>query len=214
MNKFFILLMVLMFFVQSAESAKLVIFHTNDMHGRISAEDDSKSIGLAKITAVVKNDTSKNILWLDAGDTFHGLPSINLNRGDVLKIQPFDNNVLLPEISGKVIHEMLELSVEKYPMPKVSFLQGSGMTFDFDPTQPVGQRVSNISIGGRALVETQTYKIATVDLLIFGGDGYSMLKGAKIIKDFGRAGGVLAEYVEKVGVGNVDKCNVEYRRAA
>ena len=68
-------------------TADLVIFHTNDMHARIKPVDDGgKSIGLAEITAAVKAERAKNpdVLWLDAGDTFHGMPDINISRGENL----------------------------------------------------------------------------------------------------------------------------------
>ena len=44
---------------------ELVIFHTNDMHGRILIGDDSgKSIGLAEIAAAVKNATTRRSAFL------------------------------------------------------------------------------------------------------------------------------------------------------
>ena len=67
------------------ETAELVIFHTNDMHARVSHIDDNgQSIGLAEISAAVKNSKLKNpdTLWLDAGDTLHGMPRINISRGE------------------------------------------------------------------------------------------------------------------------------------
>ena len=63
----------------------LVIFHTNDMHARVMTEDDGgKSIGLAEIVAAVKVSKSKNpdTLWVDAGDTIHGMPRINISHGE------------------------------------------------------------------------------------------------------------------------------------
>ena len=65
-------------------AADVVIFHTNDMHARILTTDDGgKSIGLAEISAAVRVTKSKNpdTLWLDAGDTLHGMPVINLSKG-------------------------------------------------------------------------------------------------------------------------------------
>ncbi|MBR2518628.1 MAG: bifunctional metallophosphatase/5'-nucleotidase [Selenomonadaceae bacterium] len=65
-------------------AAELVIFHTNDMHSRIQKGDDGgNSIGLAEISAAVKTTKKNNpmTLWLDAGDTVHGMPIINLSDG-------------------------------------------------------------------------------------------------------------------------------------
>ena len=65
-------------------TAELVIFHTNDMHARVLPDDDNgNSIGFAEISAAVKSEKLKNpdTLWLDAGDTLHGMPRINISRG-------------------------------------------------------------------------------------------------------------------------------------
>lgn len=65
----------------------MIIFHTNDMHSRIQDTDDGgRSIDLAKMAAAVKAVKAKNpaTLWLDAGDTFHGMPLITISRGENL----------------------------------------------------------------------------------------------------------------------------------
>ncbi len=64
---------------------KLIIFHTNDMHARVMAEDDGgQSIGLAEMAAAVKavKSNSSKVFWFDAGDTLHGMPRINISRGE------------------------------------------------------------------------------------------------------------------------------------
>lgn len=68
-------------------AAELVIFHTNDMHARVqTSDDDGKSIGLAEMAAAVKAVKAKNpaTLWLDAGDTFHGMPMITITGGEAM----------------------------------------------------------------------------------------------------------------------------------
>ncbi|MBQ6005261.1 MAG: bifunctional metallophosphatase/5'-nucleotidase [Selenomonadaceae bacterium] len=87
-KKFFGVLMALMIFnVSICAAAELIIFHTNDMHSRIQDTDDNRqSIGLAEIAAAVKTVKAKNpaTLWLDAGDTFHGMPMITISKGENL----------------------------------------------------------------------------------------------------------------------------------
>lgn len=66
------------------ESVHLIILHTNDMHGRILPEDDrGNAIGLPEIAAGVNVIRQHNapVLLLDAGDTFHGMPAINISKG-------------------------------------------------------------------------------------------------------------------------------------
>ena len=90
LKKFFGVMIVvgmLVFGATICSATELVIFHTNDMHARIQDVDDGgKSIGLAEMSAAVKAVKAKNpaTLWLDAGDTFHGMPMITISRGESL----------------------------------------------------------------------------------------------------------------------------------
>ena len=84
-----VLLLSLMFVaplsVVNAAKQELIIFHTNDMHGRIDVSDDSgRYVGMAEITGAVKTVKQKNprTLWLDAGDTLHGMPRITITHGE------------------------------------------------------------------------------------------------------------------------------------
>ena len=79
------LIAVMILNVSICAAAELIIFHTNDMHARVQTTDDSgQSIGLAAMAAAVKEVKSKNpaTLWLDAGDTFHGMPMITISKGE------------------------------------------------------------------------------------------------------------------------------------
>ena len=60
---------------------KITIVHTNDIHAR--AVENKAELGYTRIGAVVKKVKAENpnTLVIDAGDTFHGLPFANLERG-------------------------------------------------------------------------------------------------------------------------------------
>ncbi|MBR0061866.1 MAG: metallophosphatase, partial [Selenomonadaceae bacterium] len=85
-KRFLVALVAMMILnVSICAAAELVIFHTNDMHSRIKVTDDrGNSIGIAQIAAAVKEVKSKNpaTLFLDAGDTLHGMPMITISKGE------------------------------------------------------------------------------------------------------------------------------------
>lgn len=68
--------------VFAQEKETLTIIHTNDTHANVS--DDGKSvIGFAKLASYVENlRKSEDVLLLDAGDMFQGLPFANLEKGN------------------------------------------------------------------------------------------------------------------------------------
>lgn len=63
---------------------KITIYHMNDMHARISTNDDNGlAIGLDQIAKVINKSllNEKNCLFFNAGDIIHGNPYININDG-------------------------------------------------------------------------------------------------------------------------------------
>ena len=63
----------------------IIIYHTNDMHARISTtDDDNLAIGLDKISKIINLTKLNNIntFWFDGGDLLHGTPAINISTGD------------------------------------------------------------------------------------------------------------------------------------
>ncbi|HPW99240.1 MAG TPA: bifunctional UDP-sugar hydrolase/5'-nucleotidase, partial [Sedimentibacter sp.] len=69
-------------FAQDAETVKITVIHTNDTHSRLAGT--SSEIGFAKIAALVKEAkaANPNTLVLDAGDTLHGMPIVNISEGE------------------------------------------------------------------------------------------------------------------------------------
>ncbi|HBJ2621350.1 TPA: 5'-nucleotidase C-terminal domain-containing protein [Clostridium botulinum] len=64
------------------DSTKITIIHTNDTHSRVLSADGG--FGFAKIATIV-NETKKenpNTLLVDAGDTLHGKPIVNVSKGE------------------------------------------------------------------------------------------------------------------------------------
>lgn len=67
-----------------AETAEIVVYHTNDTHGYLSG-DGSSTVGLDKVAAL-KASTPNSIL-VDAGDATQGLPIASLTKGaDVITL--------------------------------------------------------------------------------------------------------------------------------
>ena len=62
------------------------------------------------------------------------------------------------------------------------FPQVSGIRFTFDGRRPPGSRIVDLAINGKPLEEKKTYTLAASDYIaIDGGDGYAMLKTARVL---------------------------------
>ena len=131
------------------------------------------------------------------------LPAGSLTRKDVNALLPFLNVLVMLEVPGKVLVDVLERSVAVYPREFGGFLQISGLTFVFDPSRPAGQRVVRVLVGGQPLEPERRYTLATNSYTAAGGDGYAMLATAKPLvfpQDGPGLAETLLEAIERAGV--------------
>ena len=63
-------------------------------------------------------------------------PKGDFTIGDLKKILPTGNKMVLLKCSGKKLHQALENSVSQYPKLEGRFLQVSGLEYAFDPRNP------------------------------------------------------------------------------
>jgi len=182
----------------------LLIVHTNDLHGRITYQDEGE-IGYTLIAAQVEKlrQQTERVLVLDAGDAFHGTVFATLQRGesiveirnsiaagpvtrgDMLSTLPFGNTAVVIEVSGADLVAMLENGLSAYPAPAGRFPQVSGLTYLFDPEAQPGNRTSDWLVGDEPLDMESPYRLITNDYLAAGGDEYSMLKDKPILFEYG-----------------------------
>jgi len=141
---------------------------------------------------------------INGGGLRENLPAGDVRKRDTMAIFPFGNTLRIAEINGKTIREMLEHSVEFYPASFGGFLNVSGMTFSYDPSQPAKHRVKEILVAGQPLDENKTYTIALVDFQTEGGDGYDMLKNLKIVGEMGTCDEILADYLNAQGMKGIE----------
>jgi len=131
------------------------------------------------------------------------VPAGALTRRDINALLPFLNVLVMLEVPGKVLREVLERSVSVYPRESGGFLQVSGLSFVFDPARPPGQRVVRVVVGGEPLDPERRYKLATNSYTAGGGDGYAMLATAKPLvfpEDGPGLAETLLEAIERAGV--------------
>ncbi|MBN9063664.1 MAG: bifunctional metallophosphatase/5'-nucleotidase [Rhizobiales bacterium 65-9] len=108
-------------------------------------------------------------------------PGQKLSRRDILTELPFGNVTVMVELSGADLKAALENGVSLYEQRAGRFAQVSGMTYEFDPKLPVGQRVTAVTVAGQPLDPAKTYKVAANEFILAGGDGYTSLGKGKVL---------------------------------
>jgi hypothetical protein len=102
-------------------------------------------------------------------------PAGAITRYDVYRWLPFTNTLVMMDLTGAQIRQALENGVSQVEIAAGRFPQVSGLRFTWDDAQPPGSRVVDVSVGGVPLVDTAVYRLATIDFLAEGGDGYTVL---------------------------------------
>ncbi|CAO3432441.1 bifunctional metallophosphatase/5'-nucleotidase [Azospirillum endophyticum] len=115
-------------------------------------------------------------------DALHPAGS-RLTRRDIFAELPFGNVGVLVEMSGQDLISTLEHGVSKVEEKAGRFPQVSGLTMTYDPKAPAGRRVTAVTVGGKPIDPQATYRVATNDYMLKGGDGYAAFPRAKVIVD-------------------------------
>ena len=122
-----------------------------------------------------------------------------ITRKDIFAELPFGNVGVVTELKGSDLLSALEHGVSKVEEKAGRFPQVSGVTFTYDPKLPSGTRVTEAKVGGKPLDPTATYKVATNDYMLKGGDGYGALTRGTVIVDASGAvlmATIVMDYVE------------------
>jgi len=100
------------------------------------------------------------------------LPEGPIDKKLIYEILPFDNSVVIVEMTGAEVQEMFNF-IPTIPRGKGGFPQvseGVQFTVDF-----ISGESRNISINGEPIDPNKTYKVATNSFMADGGDSYTMM---------------------------------------
>jgi 2',3'-cyclic-nucleotide 2'-phosphodiesterase (5'-nucleotidase family) len=117
-----------------------------------------------------------------------------LTRKDVFTELPFGNKTVVTEITGADLLAGLENGFSQAEKGAGRFPQVAGLTVEADLTKAPGARVVSVTIGGKPLDPAATYKLATNDYMLGGGDGYTAFSNGKVLID-ASAGNLMASDV-------------------
>jgi 2',3'-cyclic-nucleotide 2'-phosphodiesterase / 3'-nucleotidase / 5'-nucleotidase len=130
-------------------------------------------------------------------DVSAGLPDGAVRRRDVAGIYPYTNTLVAVRISGAQLKDFLEHASAYYrtiptagsiidpAVPGYNFDAVRGATYRIDLARPVGSRIIELAVGGRAVTPGDSFTLATNSYRAAGGGGYDMLRGARVVYDRG-----------------------------
>lgn len=118
-----------------------------------------------KIMAEKKFGKKVDAAFVNYGGIRYNLPKGDITIGNIFEIMPFDNLVVLQQVSGATLRGFLNKIAADGGWPV------SGMQMGIQDKHAV-----NILIGGQPINDSAVYTIANSDYIANGGDDCSMLK--------------------------------------
>lgn len=146
------------------------------------------------IATALKTHSNADVALINSGGIRASIGKGVVSLGDVISVLPFGNYGVVLELSGADIIEALEYGFADLPNPSGKLLQVAGISFDFN-TSKKKNKISNIMINNDKLDVKKIYKVATLDFVAIGGDGYNMFVNKKILSNEKSMDEILSEYL-------------------
>ncbi len=127
----------------------------------------------------------------------------DISRKNLMDVNAFNNDMCVVEVTGQQLIDVLEHGARECPDPIGGFFQVSGVEFEIhtyretpvicdqldnfiEMDETKERRVQNVLVGGEPIELDKTYTLAgSAYVLTKGGDGLTMLDGAKVLQQEG-----------------------------
>ena len=154
-----------------------------------------------------ENKFNPDFCILNNGGFRNSLNKGSITIGDVFQIMPFDNYLLILEIKGNEMNDLINYIKEK---STTNISRKSGVPLSGIRVKISGDKVSRCMINNQMYDPLKTYKILTTNYLASGGDDMDFLKNCKtmfntklLLRD------VIIKYIEELGENNI-KINTQF----
>ena len=161
------------------------------------------------IASVMMQKAKADLAIMNSGGIRDSIPAGKLSYKDVLKVQPFGNQLVSVDLKGNELLTYLNAAAKMSP-GSGAFPQFAGVNLVV-----VGGAVQSATIKGAAIDPAKTYRLAINSFQANGGDGYPKLSDHPGFVNTGFADAdVMREFLSKnkVAVGNFDPGTAVVRR--
>ncbi|MFB9993016.1 bifunctional metallophosphatase/5'-nucleotidase [Deinococcus oregonensis] len=118
----------------------------------------------------------------DLPDTTQIKANNAINFGDVFAVQPFGNTMVVMDLTGQQIKDVLEQQWTGGNATAVKLLQVSeGFSYSYTDAAPAGSKINiaDVKFNGAPINPTGTYRVAVNNFLAAGGDFFSVFTQGK-----------------------------------
>jgi len=191
----------------NAEQEKITSVVVGESDVLLDGERDQVRTGETNLGDMIAEsvlaETGADAVITNGGGIRASIQKGTITRGDIISVLPFGNYVIVKEMTGQALKDGIENGVQSYPDARGSFPHVAGITFKFDPTKEVGDKVYEIKFAnGEELDVNKMYNVATNDFMAVGGDQYESFVGTKTVNEYESLEEILGNYIRENGITN------------
>ena len=143
------------------------------------AYGESSQLGNLFTDAMLVAAPNAQIALINSGSLRADINAGPITFGDITSTFPFKNELTEMDLSGKDLRNLMEHGAS---LTNGILQMSKGAEMHYIPQKPVGQRIESFTINGKAVVDTETYHVATTTFLALGGDGFLAFKEGKNVQ--------------------------------
>jgi 5'-nucleotidase len=141
------------------------------------AENEAGESALGNVIADAQRAALKtDFAFMNPGGIRKDLLAGTITYRDLFAVQPFGNSLVSMRLTGAQIYALLNQQWSNHPQ---RILKVSGLTYTWDNTRPLYDRVIEVRQQGKPIDRTAVYTVATNDFLAAGGDKFSVFLQGK-----------------------------------
>ncbi len=114
-----------------------------------------------------------DVAFMNPGGIRASLSAGSVTYGELFTIQPFGNSLVKMTLTGQQIVDLLNQQWANQPFPRI--LKTSGLTYTWDNSRPVGDRIVEVRRNGELLDRSAAFTVTVNRFLTAGGDNFTIL---------------------------------------
>ena len=156
------------------------VITTTFMNITTAKNPDGESALYDLVTDSMRVQMKSDIGFINEGGIRSNLTPVNVTYGNLYATLPFGDNVLVVNMTGSQVKNLLEQQWNR-TTAQDHMVMISGFSYTYNTTRPVNYRVINMSINGSPIDPEKVYTVGTNTYFAQGGDGYTVMQGAKTV---------------------------------
>jgi len=112
----------------------------------------------------------------------------SITYGQIFALQPFGNTLVVLELSGEQIRQVLEQQFTHNTPARIRqslLVPSADLAFAFDRYAPPGRRIVDLKLSGEPVDPGRIYRVTVNNFLVSGGDGFSVFTEGRVVAEGG-----------------------------